>query len=90
MFNNLGIHFIQYPTGRFGFVGTLPYELGSEVKASGDDIRAGRFTTKNEDGETVTIKFPTFETIQEAINHADARGVSYCISTSCACMKLRQ
>ena len=87
MFNNLGIHLIKYPTGKYGYVGTLPCGLGNEQKPSSDDIRAGRFTT-NSEGETVTIKFPVFSDVQSAINHAESRGFDICQNTRCSCHKL--
>jgi len=87
MFNNLGLHLQKYPTGRYGYVGSPPYALGIEAKPTTDDIRAGRFTT-NTEGKTVTIKFPTFDTVQAAIDHAKRRGFDICQSTTCACHDL--
>lgn len=87
MFNNLGVHLQKYPTGKYGYCGSLPYGLGNEAKPSREDIMAGRFTT-NPDGETVTIKFPVFDTVQAAINHAENRGFDICQSKTCACHNL--
>jgi hypothetical protein len=72
MFGNLGIHIIQYPTGRYGFVGTLTPTLGTVVPANLDDIMAGRAATNPHDGKAYTVKFPTFETHYEAQAHLDA------------------
>ena len=84
---NYGIHIIKYPTGLYGLVGTLPYELGNEAKPSKEDIMGGRFTT-NQKGETVTIKFPTFNNVQDVITHVERRGHEVCQSRTCACHKL--
>ena len=84
---NLGVHIQKYPTGRYGFVGTLPYALGNEVKPSSDDIRGGRAFT-NPAGETVTMKFPVFYALRDALTHARNRGVALCDSETCACRSL--
>lgn len=72
MFSKLGIHIIQYPTGRWGFVGSLPPALGDMVPATTADIMGGRAYT-GPTGETVTIKFPSFATKVEAETYRDAR-----------------
>lgn len=71
MFRNLGIHIIMFPSGRYGYVGSLPPELGSVVRATVQDIMAGRAATNPHDGEAYTVKFPTFETRFEAQEHLD-------------------
>ena len=76
MFGNLGVHIIQYPTGRFGFVGTLPGILGDIVPATTADVMGGRAHEHPHTGEIVTIKFPSFETRDAAIAHATSRGVA--------------
>ena len=65
---------IQYSTGRWGFVGSLPRSLGEEVKATTSDVMGGR-AYRNEAGEIVTTRFPTFETNIDALNHAASVGV---------------
>lgn len=72
MFQNLGLHVISFPTGRFGFRGTVPGLLGTMVPATTDDIMGGRAFTHN--GKTVTTKFPSFETREAAIQFAKDRG----------------
>ena len=65
---------IQFPSGRFGFVGNLPAPLGDKVSATKEDVMAGR-AWRDEDGTTVTIKFPSFTTREEAIEHMRSRGL---------------
>ena len=75
MFGNLGVHVIDFPSGRFGFVGTLPAALGNPVTASRADIMAGRaFTAPS--GEVLTMAFPSFETRDAAVAYATARGIT--------------
>ena len=61
---NLGVHVIQFPSGRYGFVGTLPSSLGIPATSAADAM-SGRKT-----------KFPSFETRQDAIDHAASQGVT--------------
>ena len=74
MFHNLGVHIIQYPTGRYGFVGTLPAILGNVVDASTADVMGGRAHTAP-DGRIVTLKFPSFATELDARAYATAKAV---------------
>jgi hypothetical protein len=84
---SLGIHIISFPSGRFGYVGTLPRVLGSEQPASGSDIMGGR-AYRNAAGDTVVTKFPSFVTAADAVAHARSRDVALCASPTCACRKL--
>ena len=76
MFGNLGVHVIEFPSKRFGFVGTLPAALGTVVPASTADVMGGRAFRDPGTGEAVTVKFPSFETRVEAIEYAELKGVS--------------
>lgn len=71
--NNFGLHIIQYPSGRFGYVGSVPTALATLVPATMDDIRAGRAFT-GEDGKTMTWKFPVFKTREAAVAFAQEHG----------------
>jgi len=62
---NLGLHIIQFPSKRFGFVGTIPAILGHEVPATTAAVMGGR-SFFNAEGNLVEIKFPSFETEAEA------------------------
>jgi hypothetical protein len=72
-FGSLGLHVIKFPSGRVGYVGTIPAALGDEVPASTAAVMGGR-AFKNAAGEIVEIKFPSFETDDAARRHAAARG----------------
>ena len=75
MFNNLGIHVIKFPSGRYGFVGPLPITLCDVFNPpSTADIMAGR--TIEKDGETVTPHWPSFSTWEEAVKYAASRQVA--------------
>lgn len=70
---NLGLHVIQFPSKRFGFVGSIPTALGEIVPATTSDVMAGR-AHRSPTGEILTIRFPTFDTESEALAHATAHG----------------
>jgi hypothetical protein len=76
MFGNLGVHIIKYPTGRYGYVGTLPAILGDAVRATSADIMGGRAETSPIDGQAYTLKFPSFETAAAARAYAADRGIT--------------
>lgn len=67
-----GLHTIQYPTGRWGFVGTLPTDLATKVVATTSDVMGGRAFM--EDGRPMTWKWPVFDTETDAVAFAHAKG----------------
>jgi hypothetical protein len=73
MFGNLGLHIIQFPSGRFGFVGNIPTTLGLEIPASTAAVMGCR-THRNAAGELLEWKFPSFNTEAEAREFALSRG----------------
>lgn len=73
MFGNLGLHIIQFPSGRYGFVGSIPAALGQEVPATTAAVMGCR-THYAADGSLVEWKFPVFDTEQAAREFAQARG----------------
>jgi hypothetical protein len=73
MFGNLGLHIIKYPTGRYGYVGRIPTVLATQVPASTAAVM-GQRSFYNDAGELVEWKFPVFDTEQEAIAFAKAKG----------------
>ncbi len=64
----LGLHIMQFPSKRWGFVGDIPMALGRLVKPTKQDIMAGR-AWKDDTGHMVTVKFPTFHTKELAEAH---------------------
>lgn len=69
----LALCVIKNPVGTFMFVGSIPADLGKEVPASTAAVLGCR-AFKNEAGELVEIKFPTFPTEAEAVAFAEAKG----------------
>jgi len=70
---NVGLHVIQFPSGRFGFVGAVPGDLGYEVPANKSAVVGGR-AFKNAKGDLVEMKFPSFDTRAQAVAHANRKG----------------
>jgi len=64
---------IEFPSKRWGYVGTIPTVLGTQVRASTAAVMGLRAFT-NEAGEIVEWKFPTFATEAEAREFAAAKG----------------
>jgi hypothetical protein len=73
MFGNMGLHIIKFPSGRYGFVGSIPSNLGTEVAANTSAVMGGR-AFRNASGDIVEIKFPVFDSETEAREFAAARG----------------
>lgn len=70
----MGVHIIQFPSKRFGYVGSVPAALGHEVTATKADVMGCR-SHRNAAGELVTWKFPTFDTEAEARVFAKSKSV---------------
>ena len=73
MFKNLGLHVIKFPTGRYGFVGSIPAALGQEVPASRSAVM-GQRSFYSASGELVEMKFPAFDTQTAAREFAASKG----------------
>ncbi len=71
---NLGLHVIQFPSGRFGYVGKLPVELAQEVPATKSDVTGGRAHWGPDNKTLLAYKWPTFSTNADAREFAAARG----------------
>jgi len=72
MFGNLGLHIIRFPSGRYGFVGSIPVALGEQIPASTSAVLGCR-AFRNDAGDLVEWKFPTFDTEQSARDFAMSR-----------------
>jgi hypothetical protein len=70
---SLGLHVIQFPSGRFCYVGSIPTALGEEVPATKSAILGCR-THRNAEGAIVEWKFPYFDTREAAVAFAVAKG----------------
>lgn len=72
---NLGTHIIQFPSKRWGFVGTLPITLGKMAPATRADVLGCR-ASRDEAGQLVAPHFPSFDTEEQARAHAASRNVT--------------
>lgn len=61
-----GLHIIGFPSGTFGFVGSVPKTFSYETTPTKEDIMAGRVYEKP-DGAVVSYRFPTFPTANDAV-----------------------
>jgi len=75
MFGNMGLHIIKFPSGRYGYVGSIPTVLGTEVPASTASVMGCR-SHRNAAGDIVEWKFPVFDSEAEARAFAVAKGCS--------------
>ena len=71
--HKLGLHVIEFPSGRWGFVGSIPTELGEEVPATTSDALGCR-AHRGPAGELLAWKFPAFDTEAAARQYAEERG----------------
>jgi hypothetical protein len=67
------LHIIKFPSGKFGYVGSIPATLGKEVPASQAAVM-GQRSFYNAAGDLVEIKFPVFETEADAKAFAAEKG----------------
>ena len=72
--HRLGLHVIQFPSGRWGFVGSIPTDLATAAPATKSAILGCRAWRCPETGAAMEWKFPTFETEGAAIAFARSKG----------------
>jgi hypothetical protein len=72
----VSLHIIELPTGRFGYVGSIPTDLCEKVPADREALLGQRAFSDPETGERMMWKDPRFETLEAAIAHAKDRGHS--------------
>ncbi len=72
---NFGLHICRAPSGRFAFVGSIPAALAEEIDATKGDVLGGR-AYRRPDGSLAAPRFPSFGTLAEAEEYAQARGVT--------------
>lgn len=73
MFGNLGLHVIKFPSGRFGYVGSMPTCLAMEVPATTSDVLGCR-AHRGVNGELLAYKWPSFDTAEAARGFAVEHG----------------
>ena len=74
MFKITTCHIIKFPSGRWGYAGTIPLRLGELVTADMPAVLGCR-TIPGENGPMM-FKAKTFETETEARNYATIQGVT--------------
>ncbi len=71
--HKLGLHVIKFPSGRYGFVGSIPVELGVDIPASRAAVMGCR-SHYDAAGNLAEWKFPVFDTDQAARDFAASKG----------------
>jgi hypothetical protein len=73
---HVSLHIIEFPSGRFGYVGSIPTDICEQVPADRTAILGQRAFSDPETGCSMMWTFPSFETVEGAIAHAKDRGHS--------------
>lgn len=68
----IGLHVIQFPSGRFGYVGSVPASCCKRIQADRSAILGCRAIREGD--ELVEYRTMVFETQKEAISHAKSCG----------------
>lgn len=68
-------HIIKFPSGRWGYVGSIPLCLGDVLPADTSAVLGCR-TFPGEDGRPIMFKAKHFNTEQEAREYATIQGVT--------------
>lgn len=66
---------MDFPSGRWGYVGSIPTILCKKIKATSSALLGGR-AWKEDDGKFYEWKVPTFETKEEAVSFAEENGIT--------------
>lgn len=79
--NNLGLHVIKYPSGKYGYVGSVPAELAYVTTAGStpsprvlEEVRQS--SNPSWAMKQLGIKATCFESFEEAVNFAREKGHS--------------
>jgi hypothetical protein len=70
---NLGLHLDHFPSGKWGYVGSVPAALTNIVPATKDDVMGGR-AFKNDKDDLVAPRHMAFNSPIEALENARALG----------------
>ena len=73
LFGKLPLTVIQFPSGRFGFVGSVPTALCAAIPATRSDVAGGR-AFRGDDGSFLTWKSPVFDNEADALEFARGKG----------------
>ena len=67
---HVSLHIIQFPSGRFGYVGPIRTDLGDKVPAERAAVLGRRSFRDPKTGCSMMWTFPSFGTVEGAIAHA--------------------
>jgi hypothetical protein len=73
---HVSLHIIEFPSGRFGYVGSIPTDICEQVPADRAAILGQMAFSDPETNDPMMWKAPSFETVEAAIAHAKDRGHS--------------
>lgn len=65
---------LDFPSGRWGYVGAVPVELCDRVPANRAAVLGGR-AQRDESGELIELRPKTFDTREAAVEFAESHGV---------------
>lgn len=84
---SLGLHLIKFPTGRYGWRGSIPESLLDWKPPTRSDIMGGRvqFSGPNKDKAHYDR---VYASVSEALTDASRVGADVCNSAGCACRDL--
>ncbi len=71
--HNLGLHIHKFPSGKWGYVGSVPVSLHKIVLARQSDVLGCR-AWEGDDGKLYAYKSPVFDTEQGARGFAESKG----------------
>jgi len=72
---SLGLHILHFPSGRWGYVGSVPVSLATAIPASTSAVMGCR-AWRDESGALMEWKFPTFDDCDSAVRFAQAKGLA--------------
>lgn len=72
--HNLGLHVIKFPSSRYGFVGSIPTCLATEIPANTATVMGQRSHWNAGKTALLEWKFPVFDSEQEAKDFATGKG----------------
>lgn len=70
--HNLGLHIIKFPSGKWGYVGSVPVSLHDIVPAKQSDVFGCR-AWEGDNGKLYAHRCPVFDTEKEAREFAESK-----------------
>jgi hypothetical protein len=73
MFGSLPLVVMNFPSGKYGFVGSIPVVLAEIVPADTPAVMGCR-AFRGDDGSLLMHRFPAFNSAAEAVAFAESKG----------------